>query len=164
MNKNNGFTLIELVVSITIMGILSVVAVAIINVGIDSYNLYTAKSTMGREAQNTMRYMHDTISMADPATISYSTSARFRFVTTSGDLVYFRYRSAYSDMVYITTGSSSRRILHNITAFTFTYAKSDGTAWVATDPVDEINRITVNYNLSMLGQSENYTYNFTIRN
>ncbi len=164
MKNVKGFTLIELVVSITIMGILSVVAAAVITIGIDSYNLFTAHSTMSRESQNTMRFMHDKISMANPGTISHSTSSRFSFVTTTGQNVDFEYNSGNSDITYNVTGSPEREILHNITSITFSYAKSDGTVWTSSDPVDEINRVTINYNITMLGESETYSFNFTIRN
>lgn len=164
IKEDAGFTLIELVVSITIMGILSLVAAAIISIGIDSYNLFTSHSTMAREAQNTMRIMKEKIPMANPVTIMNATNRRFRFTTTSGQLVDFRFRNGHSDLRYNITGSQDREILHNITSFDFDYAKSDGSVWQSSDPVAEINRVMVNFSLSMLGESENYSFYFTIRN
>ncbi len=164
MKNGRGFTLIELVISITILGIISIVIVSILTVGVDSYNLFTSHSTMSRETQNLMRIMSDKIPMAIPGTIATATASGFIFNNTNGETIEFEYRSGQADLRYKLNSGSFREILNNITAFVFSYAKSDGTSWVITDPVDEIIRVNVNFNLSMLGEIETYSFNFTIRN
>lgn len=164
MKNSKGITLIELVVTIAITGILTVVAAGIINIGVDSYNLFSTHATMARESQNTVKILHDKISMAIPNSITSSSSSQFDFVTTSAEVIQIEYRSGDSDLRYKINSNPWKEILHNITSYSFSYAKSDNSAWIVSDPVSEINRINVSYNLILLGESENYAFNFTIRN
>lgn len=164
IKNSKGFTLIELVVTIAITGILSIVAAAIISIGIDSYNLFSTHATMARETQNTVKFLHDKISMAIPSSISSSTSSQFSFVTTSAEVIQIQYRSGDSDLRLKINSNPWREILHNINSYSFSYAKSDDSSWSGSDPVSEINRINVSYNLNLFGESENYAFNFTIRN
>ena len=164
MKNSKGFTLIELVVTIAITGILSLVAVSIIGISIDSYNLFSSHATMARESQNTAKFMHDKISMTIPNCITSATSSQFSFATTGAELIQIEFRSGDSDLRYRINGGAWKEILHNITSFSFSYAKSDNSAWSVSDPVSEINRISVSYNLTLLGESESYAFNFTIRN
>ena len=165
IKNSKGFTLIELVVTIAITGILSIVTAAIISIGVDSYNLFSTHATMARETQNTVKFLHDKISMALPSSISSATSSQFSFVTTSAEVIQIQYRSGDSDLRLKIDSNPWREILHNITSFSFSYAQSDNSSWNnPPDPVSEINRINVSYNLNLIGESENYAFNFTIRN
>ena len=164
MKNSKGFTLIELVVTIAITGILSLVAVSIIGIAIDSYNLFSSHATMARESQNTVKILHEKIAMALPSTISSATSSQFIFVTANAEVIQLEYRSSDSDLRYKINSNPWKEMLHNITSFSFSYAKNDNSAWTVSDPVDEINRINISYNLILLGESENYATSFTIRN
>jgi prepilin-type N-terminal cleavage/methylation domain-containing protein len=164
MKNSKGFTLIELVVTIAVTGILSLIAVSIIGIAIDSYNLFSTHATMARESQNTVKILHEKIAMALPSSTSSATSSQFDFVTTSAEVIQIEFRSGNSDLRLKINSNPWREILHNINSYSFSYAKSDDSAWTVSDPVSEINRINVSYILNLLGESENYAFNFTIRN
>lgn len=164
MNKSGGFTLMELTVTIAITGILTAVVAGIMTIGIDSYNLFNAHSTMARESQDAFRVMSDKISMAIPSTVTAHTARHFRFFTTNGEQIRLQFRNGPKIFRYRIIGSPWRELIHNMTSFSFSYFKHDGSAWNTSDPVDEINRVTVTFAMSVLGEAENYTYNFTIRN
>jgi prepilin-type N-terminal cleavage/methylation domain-containing protein len=164
MKKSGGFTLMELAVTIAITGILTAVVAGILTITIDSYNLFNAHSTMSRESQDAFRIMSDKIGMAMPGTITTSTSRQFRFFATNGEEIRFQFRNGPKIFRYRIIGSPWRELIHNMTNFTFSYFKHDGTGWVVSDPVDEINRVTVSFGLSYLGETQNHSFNFTIRN
>lgn len=164
--NSRGFTLIELVVTIAVTGILSVVAAAIMSIGIDSYNLFTSHAIMQRESQNLIRLMNEHIPMCIPNSIAASNGNHFRFSTTRGQTIRFQHRNAHDLIRFRIIGSPWRTIVNNVTASSFSYQREDGTAWSggAGHPVEDIKRLTVNFSLSYLGETENYTANFTIRN
>ena len=118
---SKGFTLIELVVTIAVAGVLSVVIASIMTVGIDSYNLFNAHATMSRESQDAVRVMADKIGMAIPSTISQKTNRQFRFTATNGENVRFQFRNGTKEFRYRIAGSSWRELMHNMTNFSFFY-------------------------------------------
>ena len=159
-----GFTLIELVVTIAVAGVLSVVIASIMSVAIDSYNLFNAHATMSRESQDAVRVMADKIGMAIPSTISQKTNRQFRFTATNGENVRFQFRNGTKEFRYRIAGSSWRELMHNMTNFRFFYLKDDGSTWLSGDLLTDIQRINVTFGLSFLGETQNYSASFTIRN
>ncbi len=163
-SNSKGFTLIELVVTISVAGVLSVVIASIMSVAIDSYNLFNAHATMSRESQDAVRVMSEKIGMAIPSTISEKTTQQFRFTCTNGQQIRFEFRTAENDFRYRLNSNSWRVMIHNLTGFTFSYLKDDGSAWLTGDPLDDIQRINLVFGLSYLGETQNYSASFTIRN
>ena len=163
-NSSKGFTLIELVVTIALAGVLSVVVASIMSIALDSYNLFNAHATMCRESQDAVRVLSDKIGMAIPSNIAQHTNRQLRFDATNGENIHFQYNNGQKFFRYRIQGSSWRELIHNMTGFSFSYLKEDGSNWNNGDPVAEIKRVNVTFGLSYLGETQNYSASFTIRN
>ena len=162
--KCRGFTLIELVISITIMAILTVITAGMITLGTESYIFYHSRLSMTRYAQDTMRIMHSKISMAVPSTITNAASNRLQFSTSDNELIDFYFNSDNGTLEYDDQNFTDREILQNISSFSFSYAKSDGNDWFSGDPVNEIKRVYLDFNLEMQNEAKTYSFTFFIRN
>jgi prepilin-type N-terminal cleavage/methylation domain-containing protein len=162
--KKNGFTIMELAVSLSIFGILATIAAGIITIGVDSYNLFVTRTTMAREAQNTLRIMQEKIPLARPDKINKAAKNRFRFITEKGEDVDFEYVKNKSYLRYRIIGQQGWRIIMNDIAkngFQFNYQEADGKNKAKKQ---DIRRVIINFNQDVDGQSASYTYRFFIRN
>jgi prepilin-type N-terminal cleavage/methylation domain-containing protein len=162
--KRNGFTIMELAISLSIFGILALVAAGIINIGIKSYDLFLTRATFAREAQNTLRVMQEKIPQAIPIEIIQAKKRRFRFNTMTGQEVDFQYVNNNSLMRYRIVGEHGwRTILNNIAknGVNINYYKGDGNK---AKKSEDIRRIVLTIKLEKEDQSAEYTYKFFIRN
>ena len=162
--RKNGFTIMELAISLSIFGILATIAAGIITIGVDSYNLFVTRTTMAREAQNTFRLMQEKIPLASPDKINRAKKRRFRFITEQGEDVDLQFVNNRSYFRYRIVGQQGWRvIMNNITnnGFKFNYQEADGNN--AANKKD-IRRVIINFNQDVDGQSASYTYRFFIRN
>lgn len=163
-NNSKGFTLIELVISITIMSIITVMTASLISLGVESYTFYNSRLSMTRNAQDTMRIMLSKITMAVPSTITYANSGRLRFTTSDNELIDFNYNSSNNTLEYDNSDFTDRQILQYITSFSFAYGNSDGSDWSSGDPVSDIKRVYVSFDLTMQNENKSYDFTFFIRN
>ena len=162
--KKTGFTLMELAISITIFGILTLVAAGIINIGIESYDLFITRATFAREAQNTLRTMMAKIPLAIPTEIKRAQNRRFQFITKQGQEVEFEYVKNSSLLRFRIIGEQDWRVILNNIAkngFEFNYYESNGKKGTKQE---DIRRIEVIFNLEKEDQSAGYIYKFYIRN
>jgi prepilin-type N-terminal cleavage/methylation domain-containing protein len=164
MNRQNGYTIFELVITLTVSSILILLAGSILNIGVKSYHQYVTRSIMLREAQNTLVMMHKKIPLIVPENIIRANSGRFRFITSQGEDIDIQYRSRNGYLRYRIIGVQNWRIiLHNIpnNSFSFTYLKGDKTAWSS---IAEIKYVSVDFNLILSGEEAAYENHFYIRN
>jgi prepilin-type N-terminal cleavage/methylation domain-containing protein len=161
---SKGFTLIELVISITIMAILTAITAGLITLGVNSFIFYYSRLTMTRNAQDTMRIMHSKISMAVPSTITNAGATRLRFTTSDNELIDFSYNSTNHTLEYDDSNFNNKQILQDITDFAFSYEKSDAATWVSGDPVSDLKRVHVSFDLTRQNESKTYNFLFFIRN
>ena len=164
-SKNkNGFTLIELVMTITIIGILSVVAGGIINIGANSFIFVTTHSVLTRGAQDAISILHEYILNANPSGINRANNNRFYYINMNGEEIQFQYRRRRGELRYRVVGQSNwRRILNNIprNEFSFSYFTSDGSSW---NNNDELKRVRIEFTLSLADENESYQTEIYIRN
>jgi len=164
MNDQKGYTLFELVITLTISGILILLAGGILNIGVRSYHHFISRSVMLREAQNTMILMHKKIAMAIPKDIAHAQNKRFRFITSKSEEIEIQYNNGQGNLRFRILGAQDWRVLlNNIqkNSFSFTYLKGDSTAWSS---VDEIRRVLVSFDLNLSGEESSYENYFYIRN
>ncbi len=164
MNDQKGYTLFELAITLTVSGILILLAGGILNIGVKSYHHFISRSVMLREAQNTIQLMHKKIAMVIPKDIAQAQNTRFRFITSESEEIDIQYRSGPGNLRYRILGEQGWRvILNNIqnNSFSFTYLKGDNTAWSS---VDEIRRVLVSFDLNLSGEESTYENHFYIRN
>lgn len=164
MNNQKGYTLFELAITLTISGILILLAGGILNIGVKSYHHFISRSVMLREAQNTMMLMHKKIPMTVAEEIIRANLRRFRFITSEGEEIDMEYRRNKGYLRYRIIGVQDWRIiLNNIpkNSFEFNYLKGDSTAWSS---VDEIRRVLVSFDLNLSGEESTYENHFYIRN
>ena len=79
-------------------------------------------------------------------------------------MIDFLYNSENSTLEYDDSNFTDKEILHDIDNFNFSYGKTDGTDWTSGEPVDEIKRVYVNFDLTMQDESKTYDFTFFVRN
>lgn len=164
MNTQSGFTIFGLVITLTISGILTLLAGGILNIGVKSYQQYISRSLMLREAQNTMLLLHNKIPMSIPGEIKTARSNHFWFTTSDDQEIDVEYDNKQGVLQYRTIGKHDwRTLLNNIkkNSFTFTYLKVDG---IKSHSVDDIRQVLINFNLRIENEEINYESRFFIRN
>jgi prepilin-type N-terminal cleavage/methylation domain-containing protein len=163
VNKS-GFTLIEMVMYVTIIGILSLLAGGIINLGMDNYLFITGKSVLTRQAQDVMRFFHEKIILAVPDQISEAASSRFSFGTVNGDEIQFQYNQGRGYLRYRILGQTSwEEVLNGIPTdgFTFDFFSGDGSPW--TD-MSQIKKVRISFTIEIAGENVSYETQIYLRN
>ncbi len=129
MRKRLGFTLIEMVITLVILGVFSGLAATMLRAGFDSYlhaQQVASTTSIGRIAL--MRMMFE-IKGSSAQNIQSATAGVFRFINPEGDEISF-YRSG-TDLVRenITSGSSQvlvDNLENSANGLQFTYYQNDG--------------------------------------
>ena len=146
MKKNSGFTLIELIMVLVILGIIAAVTSKILATGLSGYlvskNLTEAdwQGQLGLE-----RMVRDLRETRSPSDITTATSTQFVFTNISG-----------SSVTYQLTGTNLMRntqiLASGVNSLTFNYYDANGTITAVTSAISYI-RITLNITLN----STNFT-------
>lgn len=162
--NKNGFTLIELVMTITIIGILSLVASGILHIGITSFIFVSTHSALTRKAQDAINILFENILNADPEGINRAQRNRFYFFNMNGEEIQFQYDRRRGYLRYRVVGQSNwREILNNISRneFSFFYFNIDGSSW---NNKEKLKRVGIKFTLSLAEENETYQAEIYIRN
>lgn len=157
-NNESGFTLIELLTYLSVAGVLFLGVYYVFLKSTDIYarvlrssaviqNAHTASEMLEREAKN----------IKDKNSILIATSTQFKFTNTSNtviDLVYSQQQLKKNTVVFA----------GNITSFSFTYYKWDGTVWTSVSPTSQIARIRSAFTMTYQGYSFSKDYSIFLRN
>lgn len=163
INKN-GFTLIEMVIYIIVIGILTIIAGGIINLGMDNYLFISSNSILTRQAQDVMRFFHKKMVLANSNSISEATASRFRFNAVNGEEIQFIYNQGQGSVRYrILKQTGWQDLLTGIPSggFSFSFFSGDGSSWSKTS---EIRRVQINFTIELAEENATYQTEIYLRN
>lgn len=126
----NGFTLIEIVITIALVGILAGIAALILVQGITSYSVEEARVDVHYQARLAMERMAREIrQIRSTADITAMTNTSLRFTDVNGASVGFTWTGPTTLSRW--NGVGTNVLAPNITAFNFNYYQQNGAAAAA---------------------------------
>lgn len=124
-SKSNGFTLVEIVITIVLIGILSGVAAMIIMQGVRAYSDEQSRSDVHYQARLAVERMAREIRQIRSRTdISTWTDTNMRFTDASGNVVGFEH---VGSNINRWDGATDTVLASGITPFDYNYFQQDGT-------------------------------------
>lgn len=142
-NSNRGFTLIELVITMTIIGIIAYVAAQAITAGTRTYFSTDYRKEALDQARVAMERMtREVRTLRDSSSVITSSSTRFNFTDSGGNNIDFNYANPN-----ITRNGNT--LATGISAMTFAYVRNDGTVDAVFSPANtRMIRITITATVS----------------
>ncbi len=160
-----GFTMIELIVVIVIMGILAAVSSKAIQAGFNSYYTgqdLTTANWLGRLAlENMERNIH---AVRSPADITTASSTQLIFTDESNNTNNYTFTLATKLLQYNFQGLGLQTLANNVSSFAFTYYDKTGTALTPT-PLTAAQILTLRYvtiNFTITFNNVIYTFRTTV--
>lgn len=144
MNKK-GFTLIETILTIIVIGIIAGVSGQVLMRGIDAYALITSRKDALQHARVGMDRMVNELLLVSSATVTSVTDTRIDFRDIDNIVANFRRANIYGTLDLVRTNDF---LAGQISTLDFDYFKSDGTSAVL--PAD-MRRINVELTTQPLG-------------
>jgi len=146
MNKQSGFTLIELVITIILLSIISAISAKMLSAGLSSYLTATNLITANQQARLALERMtRDIRGIRSTGDITTATAAQLVFTNFAGNSV-----------SYSLTGSNlilnSQTLASGINTLTFTYYDLNGNT---TATIANIRYVAIS--LHVTGNNANYT-------
>ncbi|MDH4163663.1 MAG: type II secretion system GspH family protein [Nitrospirota bacterium] len=131
--QSNGFTLVEIVITIVLIGVLSGIAAMIILQGVRSYSGEQTRSDAHYQARIAMERMAREIRLirSQGADIITMANNDLRFIDVTGATIGFSWAGP---VLSRWNGASNDLLASGITAFTFNYYQQDGVT--AASPAD----------------------------
>jgi prepilin-type N-terminal cleavage/methylation domain-containing protein len=156
MKKNRGFTLIELIIVIVLLGIISVIATKMLAQGFNAY--LTGKNILNADWQGRLameRMVRDIRAIRSPtAGITTATATQLAFTDTNG-----------TDIVYQVSGSNLMRnsqvLADGVQSITFSYFNQNG---ATTGVLSAIDYITIILNITQNNTTFSLTTSVNARN
>jgi len=137
--SERGFTLIEIVITIVITGILAYIFLNFFSLGTDSYTLIETRSDVLQDERVVLNRMTREIRQAATITITSATDISFTWDDTSDGINdTYRYYLSGSNLRRTINGASDTLILDNVSSLSFT---------------GDTNRITIMLTVTRGGQS-----------
>jgi type II secretory pathway pseudopilin PulG len=153
-----GFTLIELLMYVSLAGFLFMGAFYVFVKSTDIYTGVLRTSMIVQNARKASEILeHESKNVRDKNSILIATSTEFKFTNTTNAVVDF----VYSAQQLTNNGTV---LAGNITGFTFSYQKWDGTTWTSASPTTQIAIIKVNFTMAYLGYTFTKDHSFVLRN
>ena len=137
--SQRGFTLIELVVTIVIVGIIAYIFLNFFNLGVDSYKLIETRGDLTQYERVFLNRIVREIHQAATLTITSSTDITFTYDDNADGInETYRYYLSGSDLHRTINGGSDLIILDNLSSLSFT---------------GDTNRVVITFTISIEGQS-----------
>lgn len=155
MRTSKGFTLIELVIVITIIGIIAGVAGFVLLGAVDAWTFKFNRADLlsdGRLAMN--RMVREIREVKNVGNVSKARSSEFRFINTRD--VDIKYKLDRGDLLNRTEDGTKNLLAEYVSDLTFTYFDSDGATIDRPDTSpDATDMRRVRINLTLTNNSEN---------
>jgi len=148
MDRSAGFTLIEIIVSLVIVGILAAIAGMGLTTGIKGYLFAKENAHMSQKAQLAMarlnREMMELLDIVTPtsSSIIYEHTSGNRAIAKVGSTIKVRDGSALPDT------SNGDILIDNVTSFTLSYFKADQTWVPGTDSLQLLSAIRIDMEIN----------------
>jgi len=126
--QDRGFTLVEIVITIVLVGILSGLAAMIILQGVKTYSEEQAHGSVQYQARLAMERMVREIRMirSQGADIVTMTAANLQYTDVNGAVTGFNWSGLPTSTLNRWNGASNDVLASGITAFSFDYWQQDG--------------------------------------
>ena len=164
VRTNKGFTLVEAIIVITIVGIIGSIGVASILTATDAVAFLTVRSHMDQSADVAMsRMAEEIVRLRNDASITVANVNQFSFIDIDGNSI--SYSLSGIDLIR-TTLTSSDILASDVGGLTFRYFADDGNELVVPggiilSPLTNIRRIQVL--LTLQGGSYTFEYQTQVR-
>ena len=151
----NGFTLIELILVITIIGIIAGVVGFVLFGAVDAWTFKFNRADLladGRLAMN--RMVREIREIKNRGNVTTAKSSEFRFINTSD--VDIKYKLDKGDLLNRTEDGTKNLLAEDVSDLTFTYFDSDGATIDKPDTnpdATDIRRVRINLCLTKNGEN-----------
>lgn len=152
-SKNSGFTFVETILTIIIVGLIAGVAAKVLISGLDVYSLIVNRNSAFHTARAAMERIQDELLYVKTADITWMADTRFGFRDLSGVSTSFRRTTVIrSGRVIPCINRGNDYLAGDVTQLDFDYYKADGSSafWFA-----DLRRI--NIEISVLGAGSSGT-------
>lgn len=128
--KSNGFTLVEIVITIVLVSVIAAIAAMIILQGIQGYVSEASRSDVYYQARLAMERMAREIRLIrSPADITSLSNTNLQYTDVNNSIAGFNWTAP---TLYRWNGAGSDVLASGITAFSFSYLQQDGVTAAAT--------------------------------
>jgi prepilin-type N-terminal cleavage/methylation domain-containing protein len=164
--KRKAFTLVEIIVVITILGILAGLGAPMLAKLFDSFQFILYRKSLTESADAALRRISREIRRAaDDTSVFTANSTTYRFNDINGNTI--QYQLSGSDLNREFNGASDT-LLANVSSFSFTYLEDDAAAAIAAPLVNpqatDIKFIQADITLQEGGNTINYRLLIKLRN
>ena len=165
IQNNNGFTLVETIIVIVILGIVVAIGAASITTAADALAFLTVRADMDQSADAAMgRISEEIVRLKDDTSISTASATQFSFTDVDDTLI--TYSLSGTDLMR-TTLASSDILASNVASIAFSYYDDSDTELaipgdIVLSPLTNIRRIQVLLTFQ-IGASYEFNYQTQIR-
>lgn len=146
-SSESGFTLIELLTYVSLAGVIFVGAYYVFLKSTDIYVSVLRTSTVVQNTHTASEIIeHESKNVRNKNSIIIATSTQFKFTNTSNSVIDFVFSGQQLTKNTVVFGA-------NLTSFSFSYYKWDGTVWTSASSTSQIAKIRYIFTMAYQGYS-----------
>lgn len=154
LSDNKGFTIIELVITMVLIGIVAYIAADAMSTGFKAFFVTDNRKEALDQARIAMERMTREIrNVRSSSDIGTANPTEFCFINIEGTRVSFRYsaNAITREEPAVCPGSGGNTLANSVTGFSFSYLQSNGSP--DPTPPNNTKRITINLTTTISGES-----------